>query len=152
MAILQCAISPQDALRAGKRLLGQWPHAKPPDPDGFAAAIGAVLAQYPAGLVEECCDPRHGLARSREFPPTVAAVVEWLDKRLAHHRAMAKYRPPAPKPVEQQYSDEHRQSMLQRLSKLMHGLFDNSERHRNYVRPVGRFEQPGDVWNSRRSR
>jgi len=52
-----------------------------------------VLAQYPLGIVRECCDPRYGLARAREFPPTVACIVEWCDRRLEFHRNWAAYRP-----------------------------------------------------------
>lgn len=94
--VLQCATSPRDALEAGKRLIGQWPHSKPADPETYAASIAAVLAQYPLGLVHECVDPRAGLAREREFPPTVAAVVEWCDRRLAWHQTVAAYVGPPP--------------------------------------------------------
>jgi len=92
-AILQCATSPREALEAGKKLIGQWPHAKPADPETYAASIGAVLAQYPFGLVRECVDPRVGLAKHREFPPTVACLTEWLDKRLAWYQAFASHQP-----------------------------------------------------------
>jgi hypothetical protein len=88
---VQCATSPREALEAGKRLIGQWPHAKPSDPETYAASLAAVLALYPLGLVQECCDPRTGLALVREFPPTVACLVEWLDKRLAWHQAVASH-------------------------------------------------------------
>lgn len=55
------------------------------------ASLAATLAAYPPGIVQECCDPRKGLARTREFPPTVAAIIEWCDLRLAHHKAVAAY-------------------------------------------------------------
>lgn len=93
-AILQCATSPREALEAGRKLIGQWPHAKPADPETYAASLAAVLAQYPLGLVQECVDPRAGLARSREFPPTVACVVEWCDNRLAFHQSLAGWKNP----------------------------------------------------------
>src|SRR5262249_24842103 len=56
-----------------------------------AAALAATLKDYPAGIVRECCDPRSGLAREREFPPTVAAIVEWCDRRLAWRQSVASY-------------------------------------------------------------
>jgi hypothetical protein len=92
--ILSSATSPQEAYKAAKQLVGCWPHAKPPDPQGYADGLAAVLAQYPLGLVQECVDPRTGLARSREFPPTVACVVEWCDKRLAYHQSVAEWKDP----------------------------------------------------------
>lgn len=90
----------------------------------YAGAITAVLAGYPLGVVEECCDPRSGLARSREFPPTVAAVVEWCDKRMIYHRQWAVYVPLmlTPQSVEN-FSPEHRKSMLTRLQGVLFELF-----------------------------
>lgn len=118
---LQWLTSPQEASKAAKRLIGSWPHANPPDADGWVASLAAVLAGYPLGVVQECADPRVGLARGREFPPTVAAIVEWCDRRTKYHRGMIRWAG-LPPDVELQYSSEHRQSMLQRLSALMHGL------------------------------
>jgi hypothetical protein len=91
--VLSRATSPREAVDAAERLIGQWPHARPPDAKTYAASLAAVLAGYPLGLVQECCDPRTGLARTREFPPTVAAIVEWCDKRLDHHRTVATWKP-----------------------------------------------------------
>jgi len=123
---LQCATSPQEALKAAKRLAGSWPHARPPDPDGWAASLAAALSDYPLGVVQECCDPRIGLARAREFPPTVASIVEWCDTRVKQHQgAIIWGRKQADDQREEAvFTDAHRQTMLQRLSKLMHGLFD----------------------------
>jgi hypothetical protein len=118
-----------DALKQAKRLIQSWPHANPPDPGGYAQAIAETLAQYPRGLVEECCDPRTGLARNREFPPTVAAIVEWCDKRLAYHRGMVRWSNFAEheNPNINRFSPEHRMSMLKRLQDLMRGLFRKSQ-------------------------
>jgi hypothetical protein len=119
---LKYATSPQEALRQVRKLVGGWPHARPPDPEGWAASLAATLAQYPLGVVQECCDPRVGLVRGREFPPTVAAIVEWCDRRLTYHRGMVKW---GQNIVEEPaFSDEHRKTMLERLKALMHGLFD----------------------------
>jgi hypothetical protein len=88
---LSSVTSPQEAFKAVKQLLGCWPHAKPADPETYADALACVLAQYPLGLVQECVDPRRGLAREREFPPTVACVVDWCDRKLAWHQAVVGY-------------------------------------------------------------
>lgn len=117
--------SPHAALKAAKQLVGSWPHANPPDAQGWAGSLAAALAAYPLGVVQECCDPRTGLAQHREFPPTVACIVEWCDKRLAFHRGMVKWGAQFDAEAEPQFSDEHRKSMLERLKALMHGIFDN---------------------------
>ena len=52
---------------------------------GWLTALASVLAQYPAPIAGECVDPRVGVARGREFPPTVACVVEWCDERRRHY-------------------------------------------------------------------
>lgn len=122
--ILSLATSPRQAVEAAKQLVGQWPHARPPDPDIYAASLAAVLAAYPLGLVQECVDPRRGMARVREFPPTVAALVEWCDERLNFHQTVAQYKGQRIVRVEPDYSSEHRETMLKRLSKLMHDTFD----------------------------
>jgi len=101
-------MTPAAALKAARQLVGQWPQARPPDPETYAGALGAVLAGYPAGVVEECCDPRSGLARSREFPPTVASIVEWCDRHLQYHRTIADYRPPSPVPPRPEPTPEQR--------------------------------------------
>ena len=129
METLQCGTSPQQATRAAKQLLGCFPHARPPDMDTYSGAIAAVLAAYPLGVVEECCDPRTGLARSREFPPTVVSVVEWCDKRLFYHREWSKYVPvkKTPEYDGREFNAEHRKSMLGRLQSLMSDLFKRGE-------------------------
>jgi hypothetical protein len=106
--ILASSTSPQAALKAAKQLVGCWPHARPPEPETYAAALASVLAQYPLGLVQECVDPRTGLARGREFPPTVAAVVEWCDVRLNWHKALADFRLRASKQNGKTFTDVER--------------------------------------------
>ena len=117
---LQCATSPQDALKAAKRLAGSWPHARPPDPEGWAASLAAALVDYPLGVVEECCDPRRGLAREREFPPTVASIIEWCDLRVKRHRGAIKHGEleAAAAREERVFTEEHRKTMLGRLQEL----------------------------------
>ena len=95
------------------------------------ASLAAALAGYPLGIVEECCDPRTGLARSREFLPTVAAIVEWCDRQLKYHLTIAEWKPLPQRPPEREFSAEHRQKMLTRLSKVMHEMFDQKQERSN---------------------
>lgn len=105
--MVQARPSSTYALRAAKQLVGSFPHARPPEPETYAAAISATLAQYPQGVVDDCVDPRIGLARDREFPPTVKAVVDWCDARVAHYQALAKYEARDDQP-EREFTDEDR--------------------------------------------
>jgi hypothetical protein len=83
-----------------EKLVSQWPHAKPPDMAGYLSAIASVLGQYPIGIARDCVDPTIGLARTREFPPTVACVINWCDERLEYQKKWAQYvkRRPDPAP------------------------------------------------------
>lgn len=92
-------LRPSKALEKARDLIGQWPHARPPDPDQWVKSIASVLAQFPPALVDECCDPRRGLAKVREFPPTVAAVFEWCEARMQWYQAVASYIPVPVRPM-----------------------------------------------------
>lgn len=124
--VLRWSTSPQDALKHVKKLVAAWPHANPPNAAGWAASLAAALEPYPLGLVDECCDPRTGLAQHREFPPTVAAVTEWCNRRLTYHRGIVRWadQEAAKRP---EFPAEHRQGMLKRLQNLLHGLFDKPQ-------------------------
>ena len=115
---LKYQTTPNEAFRQVKRLIASWPHARPTDPEGYVASLAAALAEYPLGVVQECCDPRTGLAQKREFPPTVACIVEWCDQRVKYHTGMVKWgkQRANPEPV---FSDEHRKTMLERLRSLL---------------------------------
>lgn len=81
-----------EAAKMAKRLTGSYANLRPHDPDGFIASIAAVLAQYPARLVEECCDPRIGIARKVEFL-SVKSLAEWCDAKLAFYQSLAAHKP-----------------------------------------------------------
>lgn len=102
--------------------MAAWPHAAPPNPAGWAASLGAVLEQYPLGLVEECCDVRTGLAREREFPPTPKAVIDFCERRLKFHRGMVKWGEQQ-EPEVDRFDEQHQRGMIARLQDLMRGLF-----------------------------
>ncbi len=119
--VLSSTTSATEAAKAAKQLIGSYAHMKPGDPDVFVASIAAVLSQYPLGIVQECADPRSGVARKVKFL-SVAELVEWLDDRLENHRALASYkpRPPAlPAPV---FTEEHKATMRAKLTELFRWL------------------------------
>lgn len=121
---LRWSTSALAALQAAKGLIRQWPHADPPDAQGWAGSIAAALQEYPVGVVEECV---RMLPRAREFPPTVAAVTEWCDRRLKQHQgAIIGARKAAAERVEAdraaRFSEPHRLGMLKRLQDLMRGI------------------------------
>lgn len=144
-ALASPQLLPSESLEKAKELVGQWPHANPPDKARWLTSIAATFSGYPSAIVDACCDPRGGLAKVREFPPTIACIVEWCDQKMKDMQVFASYKPIAPKLPAPDYSNEHRQGMLQKLSSLMHGLLKAKE-HLAWVRPRGRFEQPGDQW------
>lgn len=119
VARVRYSISRQRAAELGKKLIGYYPHARPPDPDGYADGLSTLFEKYPLGIVEACCDVS-GIARQRDFPPTIKAVADWCDSRLAADQAVSRRGPPPPPaPV---FSEEHCKSMRERLQALMHGL------------------------------
>jgi hypothetical protein len=112
--------SPAEAARLGKMLVGQWPHASPPNPGAYSLSIAKTLEKYPLGVVEELVDPACGLASIREFVPTVMAVTEWCDRRVKRHQGAILHARNVAAEVE--YSEEHRKTMLARLRDLWKGL------------------------------
>ena len=122
VAKVRYSTSPQRAAELGKQLVGQWPHANPPDPRTYSLSIAKILEQFPLGVAEECCDPTAGLAKHREFPPTVAAVQEWCNLTTRAYVAIAERMKPADAKPEREFSEGHRKTMLQRLMGLWKSL------------------------------
>jgi hypothetical protein len=113
--------SPIEAVKAAKQLVGSYAHMKPGDPDTFIAAISAVLAQYPLGVVNECCDPRTGIARTAKFL-SVAELVEWLDERLKYRLRMADHIPRPLAPPVPAFTEEHKATMRAKIAELFHWM------------------------------
>ena len=67
MAMVRYSTSRRHALAQARRLIGCYPHSRPPDVLQYANALADVLEQYQIGVVEECCDPRSGIARVVSF-------------------------------------------------------------------------------------
>ena len=114
VAKVRYSTSPQRAAELGKQLVGQWPHANPPNPGAYSLGIAKTLELYPLGVVEECCDPQTGLARSREFPPTPAAIVEWCDRKTAAYVAISQRPQPEPEQAAQ-HTEQHMATMRDKL-------------------------------------
>ena len=108
--------SPLRAAELGKQLVGQWPHANPPNPGAYSLSIAKTLEKYPLGVAEEICDPQTGLARFREFPPTVACIVEWCERMTQAYVAIAKPGRPEAEPLV--HTEEHRATMRERLAEF----------------------------------
>src|ERR1700723_2887677 len=116
VAKVRYSTSPQRAAELGKQLVGQWPHANPPNPGAYSLSVAKTLERYPLGVAEECCDPQTGLARYREFPPTVAAIVDWCELTTRAYVAISQRPRPEPPPVI--HSEEHCATMRERLRAL----------------------------------
>ncbi len=57
----------------------------------FIESVALVLIDYPLALVEECVDPRRGLARKSPFL-AISGLIEWLDDRLEFYKGLAAWR------------------------------------------------------------
>jgi hypothetical protein len=62
------------ALKATRQLLGCFRTGEANDPAIFAAAVAAVLSDYPLEIIQYVCDPRTGLPSSSKWMPTAAEV------------------------------------------------------------------------------
>jgi hypothetical protein len=78
-----------EALELAEMLVGQWPYLNAHDPETYSLTLAAVFRDWPIMIAEECCDPRTGLARKREMPPTPASVIEWCAARSKFHEALS---------------------------------------------------------------
>jgi hypothetical protein len=116
-------LKPSEALKAAKRLIGQWPSTKPISAEDWIEGIARTLSIYPAPIAEQCVDPVYGLAAKRDFPPTVFAVREWCDRRQTHFRNWANYRPAPRSPrIEYVPTKEQRDKVEQGLRDLSQKL------------------------------
>lgn len=97
--ILAKSSTPSQAAKAAKTIVGTFAHVRADNPETFIASIAAVLSQYPLGVVEDCADPRIGIARKVEFL-SVKSLVEWCDARLSFYQGLAAYVAPPPKRAE----------------------------------------------------
>src|ERR1700694_4013390 len=62
------------------------------DPEGFKINIGLVLEQYPIDTIRFVTDPRTGIQRTHEWPPSVANVVTACESHVANVAKQARFR------------------------------------------------------------
>jgi hypothetical protein len=113
------------------------------NPEGYAAALGAVLSDYSRQVVDYVADPRTGV--STEFPmglPNVGQIRDLCDSVARRMELLAK-----PQAIAVQYEPPP----------LEIGQIDSMEfarrvaAHELSPRPIGRFERPDDEWNRHRT-
>lgn len=85
---------PVMAVSRAQALFGCYRRDDAHDPETYAAAISAVLAQYPPDVVKLVTDPRTGLPSRNKWLPNVAEVreaceAEMVRRRAAEHRKAA---------------------------------------------------------------
>lgn len=71
------------AMRRARVLLACFPAGKPQDPEVYAMAVSAILADYPESIVNAVTDPRSGIPRNLKFLPAVSEVAEACDQAMA---------------------------------------------------------------------
>lgn len=106
------------ALEAGKRLVGSFANCRPGDPDQFAESVADLLMKYPAGLVDEACDPTRGYVLARDVHKGfmgLDTLYIWLEGRKADYTEIAFPRLPALEPP----GDP---TMAERVCQLLTGL------------------------------
>ncbi len=71
------------AMRRARLLLACFPAGKPQDPEIYAMAVSAILADYPESVVNAVTDPRSGIPRTHKFLPAVSEVAEACEVVMA---------------------------------------------------------------------
>ena len=98
-ANLQSRHDQASCLTKAKAIFGCYRRDEAHDPEGFVAALAAILGDYPAQLVDYAADPRTGV--STEYPmglPNVGQIRQFLDAALRRMEIMSK-----PKPIAKPY-------------------------------------------------
>jgi hypothetical protein len=121
-------------------LVGSFAHLRPDNPQTFIASITGVLSQYPLGLVEECVDPRCGIARKVEFL-SIKSLVDWLDRRLAFYRSLASYTPRLQLP-EREFTDEECERGHAAIGGLRKAIVDGTAADLTFERAVEMGQEP----------
>jgi hypothetical protein len=79
-------VGPEGASRAARAISAVHPRNDVDNPAAYHAAITAILADYPAGVVARASDPRVGIVRKVKFLPRPAEVAEFCDAEMARRR------------------------------------------------------------------
>lgn len=76
---------PAPAAKAAAQLLSFYPTHTANEPEKYAAAIVALMAEYPREVIDVVVDPRRGLATRCKFLPTLAELTEALQSEMEPH-------------------------------------------------------------------
>jgi hypothetical protein len=85
------ACTPDIAANAVKNIAGVYPRSSIGDPDRWAGAVVAILAEFPEAVVHRCWHPLTGIMRTSKFLPVPAEIVAWCDAERQRQR-MLRYR------------------------------------------------------------
>lgn len=83
-------LTSQQAAYAAERaqlMFGCYRRGDANDPEIYAMAIAAVLAEYPAEVIKAVTDPRKGLPRKLKWLPSVAELAEACDEEGRYQAA-----------------------------------------------------------------
>ena len=72
--------------RYAKLLLGCYRTGDATDPEVYAGAVIAVLADYPDDVIERVVDPRNGIPSRMNWLPTVAEIKSACEDLYGHRR------------------------------------------------------------------
>lgn len=84
----------QFCLRAARQIFSCYRRDDAVDPDGYVAAVAAVLSEYSLTVIEQAADPRTGIARRSKFLPNAADIsadCDAISKRIAEDIANEKF-------------------------------------------------------------
>jgi hypothetical protein len=90
---LSVKTDPITAVERAKLLAGCYRKSDAADPETYAGAVAAVLAEYPPDIVQRVTDPRSGLPSKLQWLPSVKEVrdaCEELDNRRRYVETRAK--------------------------------------------------------------
>lgn len=72
----------QYATDRAKLLLGCFRKGEVDDPDTYAAAVAAVLSDYPQEIIKRTTDPRTGIASHSKWLPTISEIKETCEAEM----------------------------------------------------------------------
>lgn len=113
---------PKVAAERTRILVGCYPNGKPSDPEVYASAVAAVLAQYPPEIVQRVTDPRVGLVRRCRFLPSIAEIVSACDEEMYPIIRAHRERQRAEELGRQETT--RNPTMIERFNRLLAGLAD----------------------------
>lgn len=81
--ILRCTLAIFSAYRADS-------YGSPEHAEGYKANVKAVLGQYPDEVIMHISDPRTGVQRASDYPPSIARIVTACEVEMQHKAKLAR--------------------------------------------------------------